>query len=116
MPHKIGILPGDGIGPEVIAEARKALDAAGVAMDAVEYDLGGVRYLRTGEVLPDSVVDELAELDAILLDPVYSGKGMAGLIDLVRKGHFRKGETVVFLHTGGQIGLTAYPREFLTNG
>lgn len=58
----------------------------------------------------------LAELDGILLDPVYSGKGMAGLIDLVRKGRFRKGETVVFLHTGGQIGLTAYPREFLTNG
>lgn len=58
----------------------------------------------------------LAKLDAILLDPVYSGKGMAGLIDLVRKGHFRKGETIVFLHTGGQIGLTAYAQDFLTNG
>jgi L-cysteate sulfo-lyase len=58
----------------------------------------------------------LAKLEAILLDPVYSGKGMAGLIDLVRKGHFRKGETIVFLHTGGQIGLTAYAQDFLTNG
>jgi 3-isopropylmalate dehydrogenase len=51
MTHKIGIIAGDGIGPEVIAEARKALDAAGVALEAVEYDLGGARYLRTGEVL-----------------------------------------------------------------
>lgn len=49
-----------------------------------------------------------AELEAILLDPVYSGKGAAGLIDLCRKGHFKKGERVVFLHTGGSAGLFGY--------
>lgn len=57
-----------------------------------------------------------AQLDGILLDPVYSGKGMAGLIDLCRGGVFKKGQNIVFLHTGGAIGLTAYPTEFLTNG
>jgi len=49
-----------------------------------------------------------AELEGILLDPVYSAKGAAGLIDLIRKGHFKKGERVVFLHTGGAAALFAY--------
>ena len=57
----------------------------------------------------------LARLEGILLDPVYSGKGMAGLIDLCRKGAFKKGENIVFIHTGGAIGLTAYAADFLTN-
>jgi len=81
LTHKIGILPGDGIGPEVIAEARKALDAAGVALDAVEYDLGGARYLRTGEVLPDAVLDELAGLDAILLGAVGTPDVPPGVLE-----------------------------------
>ncbi len=49
-----------------------------------------------------------AQLEGILLDPVYSGKGAAGLIDLVRKGHFKKGERIVFLHTGGAAALFGY--------
>ena len=49
-----------------------------------------------------------AELEGILLDPVYSGKGAAGLIDYCRKGYFRKGERVVFLHTGGSAALFGY--------
>ena len=53
-------------------------------------------------------VQLLAREEGILLDPVYSGKGMAGLIDLVRNGHFKKGENVVFLHTGGSVALFAY--------
>jgi 3-isopropylmalate dehydrogenase len=79
--HQIGILAGDGIGPEVIAEARKALDAAGVGVEAVEYDLGGARYLRTGEVLPDSVLDELAGLDAILLGAVGTPDVPPGVLE-----------------------------------
>jgi 3-isopropylmalate dehydrogenase len=79
--HKIGILAGDGIGPEVIAEARKALDAAGVDIEAVEYDLGGARYLRTGEVLPDAVLDELAGLDAILLGAVGTPEVPPGVLE-----------------------------------
>ncbi|TFW10247.1 D-cysteine desulfhydrase [Oxalobacteraceae bacterium OM1] len=50
----------------------------------------------------------LAQLEGILLDPVYSGKGMAGLIDLIRKGAFKKDENVVFVHTGGAVGLFGY--------
>lgn len=54
----------------------------------------------------------LAEKEAILLDPVYSAKGMAGLIDLIKKGHFKAGENIVFLHTGGMAGLYGYPELF----
>ncbi|MGC1386929.1 MAG: D-cysteine desulfhydrase [Steroidobacteraceae bacterium] len=54
----------------------------------------------------------LARLEGILLDPVYSGKGMAGLIDLVRRGFFGKGQNVVFIHTGGSVGLFGYVRDF----
>ena len=79
--RRIGVIAGDGIGPEVVAEARKALDAAGFAYDAVEYDLGGVRYLRTGEVLPDSVLDELAGLDAILLGAVGTPDVPPGVLE-----------------------------------
>ncbi|NDD12190.1 MAG: D-cysteine desulfhydrase [Betaproteobacteria bacterium] len=54
----------------------------------------------------------VARLEGILLDPVYSGKGMAGLIDLCRKGHFKKGENIVFLHTGGAVALYGYMDAF----
>jgi len=54
----------------------------------------------------------VARLEGILLDPVYSGKGMAGLIDLCRKGHFKKGENIVFLHTGGAVALYGYMEAF----
>ena len=57
-----------------------------------------------------------AELEAILLDPVYSAKGAAGLIDLIRKGHFKKGERVVFLHTGGSVALFGYDSAFDFSG
>ena len=55
----------------------------------------------------------LAELEGILLDPVYSGKGMAGLIDLVRTGHFKDNQRIVFLHTGGSVALFGYTDAFL---
>lgn len=57
-------------------------------------------------------VSLLARTEGLLLDPVYSGKGMAGLIDLVRKGHFQKSDNVVFLHTGGSVALFGYPDTF----
>ncbi|MFP1728159.1 D-cysteine desulfhydrase [Lonsdalea quercina] len=72
-------------------------------------------YVGKGYGIPNEGTREalqlLARLEGILLDPVYSGKGMAGLIDLVRKGHFKKDEQVVFIHTGGSAGLFGY-REF----
>ncbi len=64
------MIGGDGIGPEVIAEALKVATAAGVAIETVDYDLGAGRYERTGEVLPESVLDELRCADAILLGAV----------------------------------------------
>ncbi len=64
------VVGGDGIGPEVVAEAIKVLNAASPGFELVDYDLGAARYHRTGEVLPDSVRDELAQHDAILLGAV----------------------------------------------
>jgi 3-isopropylmalate dehydrogenase len=68
--YRVAVVPGDGIGPEVTAEALKVVDAAGVRLDAVEYDLGAGRYLRTGEVLPEKVLEELRGYDAVLLGAV----------------------------------------------
>jgi 3-isopropylmalate dehydrogenase len=74
----LAVIPGDGIGPEVTAEALKVLDAAapaGVKFAATHYDLGAERYLATGEVLPDSVLAEIREHDAILLGAVGGRPG-----------------------------------------
>jgi len=70
---KLAVIGGDGIGPEVTAEALKVLEAAapdGVKFEQTRYDLGAERYLATGEVLPDSVLAEIQEHDAILLGAV----------------------------------------------
>jgi L-cysteate sulfo-lyase len=77
---------------------------AAVAVNS-DYVGGGYGVPTAGMV---EAVQLLARHEGILLDPVYTGKGFAGLIDLVRKGHFRKGENVVFVHTGGAAGLFAY--------
>jgi L-cysteate sulfo-lyase len=57
-------------------------------------------------------IDVFARLEGILLDPVYSGKGAAGLIDLVRKKYFKRGQKIVFIHTGGAIALAGYLNSF----
>jgi L-cysteate sulfo-lyase len=73
-------------------------------------------YFGDGYGLPTEgmieAVKMLASYEGILLDPVYAGKGFAGLLDLVRQGHFKAGENVVFLHTGGSVSLFAYPKIF----
>ena len=81
MAHRVGIIGGDGIGPEVTAESLKVVRAAGVPIDAVDYDLGGRRYLSTGEVLPDSVLEELRDLDAILLGAVGTPDVPPGVLE-----------------------------------
>jgi 3-isopropylmalate dehydrogenase len=72
--YTIACLPGDGIGPEVVAEARKAVDAAaarfGFGLRWVDYDLGADRWLKTGEALPEAALKELRDVDAILLGAV----------------------------------------------
>ena len=73
-------------------------------------------YVGEGYGIPTKsgieAIQMFAELEAILLDPVYSAKGAAGFIDLIRKGHFKKGERVVFLHTGGSVALFGYDSAF----
>jgi len=73
-------------------------------------------YVGSGYSLPtDSMVEAvklLARTEGILLDPVYSGKAMAGLIDLVRKDRFPEGSSILFLHTGGSAALYAYMDDF----
>jgi 3-isopropylmalate dehydrogenase len=80
-PFKIAVIPGDGIGGEVITEALKVGRAAGAELDTTEYDLGGRRYLATGEVLPDSVLDELRAYDAILLGAVGTPDVPPGVLE-----------------------------------
>ena len=81
-----------------------------------EHVVANSDYVGPGYGLPTPGMTEavkmLAQFEGILLDPVYTGKGMAGLIDLVRKGHFAKDSDIVFLHTGGSAGLFAYPDAF----
>ena len=81
MGHKVGVIGGDGIGPEVIAEALKVVRAAGVALDTIDYDLGGARYLRDGTILPDEVLEEWRGLDALLLGAVGTPGVPPGVIE-----------------------------------
>jgi 3-isopropylmalate dehydrogenase len=80
---RIAVIGGDGIGPEVIAEAIKVLRAtvADAAVETTSYDLGAQRYARTGEILPDSVLAELAAQDAILLGAVGDPNVPSGILE-----------------------------------
>ena len=88
--YRIGVVPGDGIGPEVIVEAIKVLEATGVPYELVHYDLGAERFLRTGEVLPDSTLEEWKELDALLLGAVGRPDVPPGILerDLLLRARF----------------------------
>jgi 3-isopropylmalate dehydrogenase len=83
--YKIAVIPGDGTGPEVIREGLKVLDAvadkAGIKYEKVMYDVGGERYKRTGEVLPDSILDELRTMDAIYLGAVGHPDVKPGILE-----------------------------------
>ena len=79
--HRVGIVGGDGIGPEVIGEGLKVIKAAGIDLELVPYDLGGARYLRDSTILPDSVLDEWRSLDAIYLGAVGTPGVPPGVIE-----------------------------------
>ncbi len=81
MTHRIGIIGGDGIGPEVIAEGLKVIGAAGVSLEIVDYDLGGARYGRDQTVLPNEIIDEWRDLDALYLGAVGTPEVPPGLIE-----------------------------------
>ncbi|MFC1729134.1 D-cysteine desulfhydrase family protein [candidate division KSB1 bacterium] len=98
---------------------------AGATADALNLDMPVApddiivfdEYVGDGYgVLNQDIVDAIrltARAEGILLDPVYTGKAMAGMIDLVRKGYFKKSETVVFLHTGGTPALFPYKEQIM---
>ena len=97
--------------------AQQTLDLLGVDMRLERSTVeANCDYVGAGYGQPtDAMVEAVkltAQTEGILLDPVYSGKGMAGLIDLIRKGAFKKGENVVFVHTGGSVGLFGYRNVF----
>jgi 3-isopropylmalate dehydrogenase len=79
--HRIAVIGGDGIGPEVTAEALAVMEAAGASFDTTEFDLGGHRYLRDGEILSDETLDELRGYDAILLGAVGTPEVAPGVIE-----------------------------------
>src|SRR5262245_41317701 len=81
MAYRIAVIGGDGIGPEVTAEALKVVDAAGVATEPTSFDLGGARYLRDGEILSDSTLEQLRGFDAILLGAVGTPDVPPGVIE-----------------------------------
>ena len=81
MAHRIAVIGGDGIGPEVVAEALKVVRATGVELNTTDFDLGGARYLRDGTVLPDETLDELRGFDAILLGAVGTPEVPPGVIE-----------------------------------
>jgi 3-isopropylmalate dehydrogenase len=78
---KLAVIGGDGIGPEVVAEGLKVLDAVLPGVDKVDYDLGARAYHRTGETLPDSVVEELRGVDAILLGAIGDPSVPPGVLE-----------------------------------
>jgi len=83
--YNIAVIPGDGTGPEVVREARKVLSAAaskhGFKISYEEFDFGGDRYLRTGEVLPDTAVEDLKKFDSILLGAIGHPDVKPGILE-----------------------------------
>lgn len=101
----------------VFALAQKTAEKLGCPGVVARADVvANCDYVGKGYGIPRAdtleAIAMFAQLEGILLDPVYSGKGAAGLIDLIRKGQFGKGQRVVFLHTGGAAGLFGYDSVF----
>lgn len=98
--------------------AQATLQHLGLNPDLLSRDqvVANSDYVGAGYGLPtDSMVEAvelLARTEGILLDPVYSGKGFAGLVGLIRQGYFTKEDKVIFLHTGGSVGLFGYRSTF----
>ncbi len=106
----------DNDGPQVMRDVRRIADDCCTKLGIPALPDGDfvleTGHARTGYGVPTPEMVEavrlVARLEAILLDPVYSGKAMAGLISMIAEGRFRRDETVVFVHTGGAPGLFAY--------
>lgn len=99
---------------ELTQRTLRTLDGPPMALSKVIVDDG---YVGDGYGLPAAstleAIDLAARQEGILVDPVYSGKGMAGLVDMVRRGFFRPDDNVLFLHTGGSAALFAYENQIV---
>ncbi len=99
---------------ELVKKTTEKLNIPKISRDKILVDDG---YVGKGYGIPNEktleAISLLAKKESILLDPVYSGKGMAGLINLARKGIFKKNQKILFLHTGGSVALFAYEKEIL---
>jgi 3-isopropylmalate dehydrogenase len=78
---RLAVIAGDGIGPEVVAEGLKVLGAVAPGLETTAYDLGAARWQRTGELLPDTVLDELRGHDAILLGAIGDPRVPPGILE-----------------------------------
>lgn len=78
---RLAVVPGDGIGPEVVAEGLKVLDALGLTIEQTTYELGAAYWHKTGEVLPDTVLEEIRGHDAILLGAVGDPSVPSGVLE-----------------------------------
>lgn len=116
--HGINVyrLDTDKMKADIASLAAKTAERLGLAAPdgaAVVLEDG---FVGTGYGVPTAGMIEAVELvaraEGILLDPVYTGKGMAGMIELIKRGTFTREDTLVFLHTGGMPGLFAYEEEF----
>lgn len=96
--HRIAIIGGDGIGPEVVAEAVKVMIATGVDLDFTDFHLGARRYSEDGTVLPDETLDELRGYDAILLGAVGASPGYSPPPGLVERGLLLKARFALDLY------------------
>jgi D-cysteine desulfhydrase len=104
--------------PMVYSLAQKTAERVGISQEIPRNAVVTFGdYWRPKYSVPNKkmveAVNMMAKTEGILLDPVYTGKTMAGLIDLSRKGYFKKGENILFVHTGGSPGLYAYTRPVL---
>ncbi|MEM7502553.1 MAG: D-cysteine desulfhydrase [Pseudomonadota bacterium] len=99
-----------------LAEETAEFVGAGGAVSRADV-VANCDYVGDGYGVPTRAMNDavllLARLEGLLFDPVYSGKGLAGMIDLIGKGHFQGAKNIVFVHTGGSAGLFAY-RDRLT--
>jgi L-cysteate sulfo-lyase len=102
---------------ELARETAEYIGAPGVVER--EDVVANCDYVGEGYGIPTDAMNDavllLARLEGLLFDPVYSGKALAGLIDLVGNGHFKDAQNIVFLHTGGSAALFAYKSQLRTD-
>ncbi len=79
--YKISVIPGDGIGPEIIEEGVKVLDATGLEFEWIYHPYGAEHYLKTGEVLPDEALEEMEKTDVIYLGAVGDPRVKPGILE-----------------------------------